>query len=115
MHASNSFNAELCIAMAGLYHFHPELYRLVEKDPECIEIIARWSKTGEKGDHDSIFGSIKLPSHSKTTDSLDHGATPQPGFTSAHLDPLRGNTFWMQKLFATMEPTKTQIKAYILH
>ncbi len=112
---STTFDPELCIAMAGLYHFHPELYRRVEKDPRFFFEIKNWAegKKSEKEIKESVFNGIALPFFGQE----DAGKSPtlQIEFQNAHLDPMRGDTFWIQQLFAALITTNSQIEAYILH
>ncbi len=111
----NTFDPELCIAMAGLYHFHPELYRRIEKDTNFFVEIQKWAYGEETMFKAVWFSDMRLPYFGQS--KMDNTPTPQPPtFHNAHLDPTRGDVFWMQKLFIEIEaPVASKIKEYILH
>jgi predicted KAP-like P-loop ATPase len=106
----------LVLIMASLYHFHPEVYRVLEAHTDGFyESLWAWcARSGEDKvpDHTCVAGlerAYKISSPANATD------IPLPEMRSLHIDYSRGHVLRIQKLLYHARPfTKTQIQALLL-
>lgn len=89
--------AERIVAFSCLYHFHPELYRVVEANPSFYEFLSRWSAAEPNLPEHSVLKGLETPRIAQITSGSS--PTPQVSFRDAYVDPAAGNVFRIQSLF----------------
>lgn len=96
-------NSGLCIFLAYLAHFFPDMYRVLSHQPAFFELIHEWCETPSPKEgtetpalHETFRG-VRLAWN--VTGALASEAVPiTTGFKSAFRDPARGNVFRAQAL-----------------
>lgn len=105
----------LILIMAVLYHFHPEVYRLVEAyNVDFYEVLLRWCRVGvsDAEEHSCFMGLEPAFTRGAVADS---GANTLPVINSLYPDYSRGNVLRIQKLINHARLfTKAQIQALLL-
>jgi hypothetical protein len=107
---SSERTANLIVIFSCLYHFHPDLYRLVEAYPEFYEQLSRWAEQDPTQIPHPIFNSLtgiefdvlQPPSgwtkSSTLTGSSQTTPTASIMWQAAFADPAEGNVLRIQKL-----------------
>jgi predicted KAP-like P-loop ATPase len=87
-----------------LYHFHPELYRVLEAHPRFYLEIRLWAQFDKTVPDHPAFKALSPSEREIKTDASTTTATPQPLSGNAYADPVEGNVFRIQKLIAESGP-----------
>lgn len=103
--------------ISTLYHFHPELYRVLEAYPSFYERIRRWSEADDTLPPHTVLQRLegteidlrKVMSDRKgSAPPASAGGTasptPEPMLENAFADPAEGNVFRIQKLIRELGP-----------
>lgn len=107
--------ARLIAIFTCLYHFHPELYRVLEAHPEFYEQIRRWARLDQSLPSHSAFRALSQAEVALASDSGATTPTAEPQRVSAYADPSEGNVFRIQKLIADFRPvTRDEALAYLV-
>jgi hypothetical protein len=105
------------VIMTCLYHFHPELYRLVEAHGHGFyDKLRRWAKGHrEEATLHPRLGELEDAWTIRLDD--DGGSTQEPNLgESAFADPVEGNVFRIQRLVqSTGSVSKTEIQNFLLN
>jgi hypothetical protein len=105
----------LVLILASLYHFHPEIYRVLEAHDEAFyDRLWKWCAQSEKqpDDHASV---IDLERAFTVQAPANAGMAKLPGMNSMHGDYSRGNILRIQRLVYDARPfTRNQIRALLL-
>lgn len=105
----------LVLIIASLYHFHPEVYRVLEAHTDAFyEQLWQWCARSEelKGEH-GCFQGIDRAFTVMSPATPDVASLPE--MRSLHIDYSRGNVLRVQKLVYHARPfTRDQIRALLL-
>lgn len=106
----------LVVIMASLYHFHPEIYRVMEAHPRTFyEQVWHWcgrSQPNEESDHSCM---LHLERSFKLDGLVDRSTNTFPELKPLHADYSRGNVFRIQRLiYDAREYTPGQVGALLL-
>ncbi len=97
---------ELLVAVQSIQTYHPDLYRILEAEPEFWEVLGLFVQDAKSVQHEAL-AELRLPYHS----GRDDGAAP----ASAFHDPGDSRVFRTALLLRQLDvPTKLDLRAALL-
>jgi hypothetical protein len=105
--------AELIVIFSCLYHFHPELYRIVEANRRFYEFLSQWANGTPNLPEYALLKGLETPQVIQTAG----GASPFPQTTArdAYVDPAAGNVFRLQSLMQKVNAVNvTTVEEYLV-
>lgn len=103
-------HAELIVTMAYIYQFHPQLYRILETQPQFYGALLSWCR----GDDDVP---LLKDFHRAVQPTIPPQAPPgtEPTFIETYVDPTTSRVLGVQNLIIQLgEATTDEIKGYLL-
>jgi hypothetical protein len=109
-------DVQLLLLAAMLYHFHSPLYRILERNPEFIVEMCRWTNGDET--QNTELNLLTLP-EARRKDQAQGAPVPSGGpLLPTFPDPVRGNVFRIQQFIRDIESvaqiTPDEIKRFLL-
>jgi len=89
--------AGLITVMACLYHFHYEIYRLIEGYPSYYHKVREWAEGKNEDKRLEALTRIREPGQVDPKP-----ATKEPEMELSYADPMRGNVFRIQQLMCEL-------------